>query len=94
MTMSSKIETINLIQDIATPQAHASAGLQSIEKVQIESLRGWFDNTQLSQGARFHRIETRYFPKEYSIKPDDFVLSAGRRIIHEKGFDLVIKLLH
>ena len=28
---------------------------------------------------------------KYSIKPDDFVLSAGSRIIHEKGYDLLIR---
>jgi glycosyltransferase involved in cell wall biosynthesis len=40
----------------------------------------------------YHIMRETIFAK-YRIKPSDFVLSSGSRIIHEKGYDLLIKAI-
>jgi glycosyltransferase involved in cell wall biosynthesis len=42
--------------------------------------------------SAYHARREQIFSR-YSIKPGDFVLSAGSRIIHEKGYDLLIKAI-
>jgi len=42
--------------------------------------------------AAYHAHRVKIFNK-YNIQADDFLLSGGSRIIHEKGYDLLIKAI-
>jgi glycosyltransferase involved in cell wall biosynthesis len=42
--------------------------------------------------AAYHAQRIKIF-NNYNIQPDDFILIGGSRIIHEKGYDLLIKAI-
>ncbi len=48
---------------------------------------------EVKEDLSWHHSQRANIFEKYNIEPDDFVLSAGSRIIHEKGYDLLIKAI-